>query len=98
MLVEVYVEKLLPGAEPVWRQRAKAWQEAMKRLGVRCKILRPETGSTMNRVLAVFEWASMADRDKFWNEKPQDVQTIVDNRKDIYDLDAVEHYYYRVIE
>ena len=70
----------------------------MKRIGAHSRVLRPETGRALNKVLSVFDFATHADREKFWNDLPDDAKALIAKRADIYDVSAAEHYYYDVVE
>ena len=95
MIVEVWVDTPLPGAE--WGKLMKQWVSIMKRVGVNWRLLTPECG-VLNRVLHVVEWASLADREKFYRKLPEDAQPILAKRKDFFDVSAFEHYYYNVVD
>lgn len=75
----------------------KEWVALMKRLGVNWRLLTPECG-VLNRVLHVVEWASFADREKFYSKLPEEALAIVAKRKDFFDGLAFEHHYYNVVD
>jgi hypothetical protein len=97
MIVEVFVDTPLPGAD--WAQIMKKWLAIMKRMGVTWRLLTPESGA-LNRVLHVVEWASFADRERFYSKltEAKDAQSVLATRKDYFDVSAFEHHYYNVVE
>ena len=96
MIVEVFVDTPLQGKD--WNGAiTKPWKQIMRRLGINFRAMTPEDG-ILNRALAVFEWASFDDREKFWNNLPEDAQALLAKRKDYIAETALEHYYYRVVE
>ena len=97
MLVDLYVHKLLPGADPEFQRRVKDWLQICRRLKITCRVFTPETGSQMDRVFVAVEFPSYADREKFWSNMPEDMKAWVAKMADIYDLSALEHHYFREV-
>ena len=95
MIIEVWIDVPLPGAD--WGSLMKEWVALMNRLGVNWRLLTPECG-VLNRVLHVVEWASYADREKFYSKLPDEASKILVKRKDFFDEAAFEHYYYNVVD
>ena len=97
MIIEVFVDKILPGKEAEVQKRAKFWKQTFKEHGINVRTLKPETG-VMSKIVGEIEFESHAERDSFWNDLPEDIVAFLSERRELFEVGAMEHYYYRVLE
>lgn len=98
MIAEVWIQKLLPGAEAEWRRRTEIWLQIMKRLNVTFRFFRPETGCHLDRFVGVYEFESLTAREAFWANLPEEGKALLRKSHELWDSSANEHYYYREVK
>ena len=96
MIEEVWVMTVRPGMDWVGAI-ARPFLQAAERHGIKLQWLVPDCGAT-GKAIAVFEWPSHGEREKFASAYPDDFRAIFPKEKDHFELSATEHYYYRVVE
>ena len=100
-MVEVWVETILPGktAEEV-ESACKEWGQTWKNKGLNpVRIMRPDSGRILNKTIGVIEYDSHAEREKMWANIPDDFRAEMRKfRNKLYEVNALEHYCYNVIE
>ena len=99
MVIEVWVETVLPGKMGEVRDSVREWKGFWQSHGVNARGMTPHTGKMGSKFITVLEFDSYADREKFWGNLPDDImKKMSEARKALYELNALEHYYYDVIE
>jgi len=93
MIVEEWVVTPRRGAD--WQGYIKQMQQIMKRQGIPYRCFTEETG-VVGRVHSLIEFPSLADRDKFWSNLPNDAEALAAKNEEVWDMAILEHHYYNV--